>query len=288
MEFPDLSIFLSSTSILHADIIDRFQKIIWDFYRENGRKFPWRVGGSEKTDPYPIFISEVMLQQTQTDRVMKKFGPFIQKFSDFSTLALAEWVDVLAEWQGLGYNRRGLYLHQSAKIIIEKYGGFLPDDPVLVDELPGIGEATAASICAFAFNKPTVFIETNIRSVYIKIFGGNRTEISDKELLFLIEQTLDRGNPREWYYALMDYGVCIKKSCGNPNRKSKHYTVQSKFEGSDRQIRGEILRFLVKHKSAAENDIYAHFDDEPKRIARILGDLKIEGIVTEKQGIVSL
>lgn len=288
MDFPDLSSLVLSTGYVSSDVVCRFQKIIWDFYRENGRMFPWRIQGSAQTDPYPIFISEVMLQQTQTERVIKKFDPFIQRFPHFHSLALAPWADVLAEWQGLGYNRRGLYLHQSAKIIIEKYAGKLPDDPLLIDELPGIGPATAASICAFAFNRPTVFVETNIRSVFIKLFAGNRNEIDDRELIKLVGQMLEIDRPREWYYALMDYGVYIKKSCGNPNRRSRHYTVQSKFEGSDRQIRGEILRFLLKNKSADMGGIYAHLGDGSKRVEYIVDDLKREGIVTEKQGVFSL
>src|SRR5438128_283664 len=134
--------------------ITQFQKIIWQYYSEHGRHFDWR--GVD--DPYKVFISEVMLQQTQTARVAIKYPEFINRFPHFAALAQAPLKDVLLKWQGMGYNRRGMYLHRAAQIIMQDYGGMLPNDPELLDALPGIGAATAASICAFAFNRPTVFI----------------------------------------------------------------------------------------------------------------------------------
>lgn len=272
---PDFSRYFTLNSRAQEAILFEFQKTVWDFYSENGRKFPWRSDHR----PYQVFISEVMLQQTQTDRVVQKFELFTQKFPSFELLAQAELRDVLAEWQGLGYNRRGVFLHRAAQLICEKHGGILPADPVLVDSLPGIGPATAASICAFAFNLPTVFIETNIRSVYIRLFGGDGENIDDKHLLPLIEKTLDRDRPRDWYYALMDYGVMIKKTCGNPNFRSKQYTKQSRFEGSDRQIRGEILRILLAQKEIDLVGLCACFSDCPERIERIAAGLCTDGIL---------
>lgn len=221
--------------------IHEFQKIIWQHYATHGRHFDWR--GVD--DPYKVFISEVMLQQTQTARVAIKYPEFILSFPDFATLAKAPLKKVLLKWQGMGYNRRGIYLHRAAQIIMQEYNGVLPNDPTLLDALPGIGAATAASICAFAFNNPTVFIETNIRAVFIHYYFNGKDAIDDKDIFPLVQATLDQDNPREWYYALMDYGVMLKKSLVNPSRKSKHYTKQSKFEGSDRQIRGLILKILT-------------------------------------------
>ncbi len=283
-KIPDLSHFFSSDSADQKTILHDFQQTVWDFYRQNGRTFPWR----DDPRPYQVFVSEVMLQQTQTDRVLQKFEPFIKTFSDFKSLATAPLRDVLAEWQGLGYNRRGLFLHRAAQLVTEKHGGRLPAEPALVDELPGIGAATAASICAFAFNVPTVFIETNIRSVFIKVFGGDRENIDDKQILPLVEKAVDTGNPREWYYALMDYGVMIKKSCGNPNRRSKQYARQSVFEGSDRQIRGEILRVLLDKKQGDLETFVGHFETCPERVERILRGLCAEGIITERDGVLFL
>jgi A/G-specific adenine glycosylase len=225
-----------------------------------------------------------MLQQTQTSRVLQKFGPFIEAFPSFADLAAAPLGEVLAAWQGLGYNRRGLFLHRAAQQVMERYAGILPDDPTLVDDLPGIGTATAASICAFAFNRPTPFIETNIRSVYIKIFAGNRDDIDDKLLLPLVERTLARDRARDWYYALMDYGVMIKKECGNPNRRSRQYAQQSRFEGSDRQIRGEIMRFLLAKKRTHAVEICRHFSVSSERVLHILTALCDEGLLRERAG----
>lgn len=222
--------------------IHEFKKTIWKYYSTHGRLFDWR--GVD--DPYKVFISEVMLQQTQTARVATKYPEFIGQFPTFESLAQAPLKEVLLAWQGMGYNRRGMYLHRAAQTIVQDYGGLLPNDPELLDALPGIGAATAASICAFAFNRPTVFIETNIRAVFIHYFFHGREKVHDKELIPLIEAALEHANPREWYYALMDYGVMLKKSVINPSRKSVHHTKQSKFEGSDRQIRGMILKILTK------------------------------------------
>jgi len=191
-----------------------------------------------------------MLQQTQTYRVAPKYAQWMSVFPDFKTLANASLKEVLLQWQGLGYNRRGMYLHRAAQEIVQKYNGNLPDDPNNLVELPGIGKATAASVCAFAFNKKTIFIETNIRAVYIHFFFAGKDKVHDNEIFPLVEATVDHENPREWYYALMDYGVMIKKTLVNPSRKSRHHQKQSKFEGSDRQIRGMILKILTATKDA--------------------------------------
>ncbi|MBI4973413.1 A/G-specific adenine glycosylase [Candidatus Roizmanbacteria bacterium] len=239
------------------------------------RDFPWR----NTTDPYHILVSEVMLQQTQVARALIKFPVFISQFSNFKELASASTKDVLQAWQGMGYNRRALYLKKIAEIIVDTYKGKFPDDPVILDSFPGIGEATASSIVAFAFNKPVVFIETNIRRVFIHLFFGDRkSKVGDKEIFPLIEKTLDKKNPREWYWALMDYGTYLGKTVDNPNKKSKHYSIQSKFEGSDRQVRGEILRILLK-KSQTEKEIISVIKKDVNKTKKILTDLTKEQFV---------
>lgn len=206
-----------------------------------GRTFSWRT----TTNPYHIFISEIMLQQTQTHRVKEKYETFIKTFPTFSTIAHAPFQNILATWQGLGYNRRAKFLQKSAQIITNQYNATLPQKPELLQMLPGIGPATAASIAAFAFNKPTVFVETNIRVVFMHFFLQKKEQITDKEILALVAQALDTANPKKWYYALMDYGVMLKAQGINPINKSKHYHKQSKFNGSNRQIRGAILQLLL-------------------------------------------
>lgn len=254
---------------------DAFVARIWAYHREHRRAFPWR----DVVSPYGVFISEVMLQQTQTHRVVPKYLAFVDAFADFNALANAPFADILALWKGLGYNRRALALKNAAQIIVEDFGGILPDDPALLVSLPGIGKATASSITAFAFNKPTVFIETNIRTVFIDAFFKDRTDVHDRELLPLIEATLAHHASREWYYALMDYGVMLKKTHGNVSRQSVHYHRQSRFVGSDRQVRGKILGVLLTQPRIAQRQLPRLVGADDERCERILRDLHQEGLI---------
>ena len=273
-----------TTVSLSCERILAFQNVIYDYYKAHGRKLLWRYCDN----PYYVIVSEIMLQQTQVDRVIHKYEQFIVAFPTLELLAQAPVADVLAVWQGLGYNRRALALQQFAKRVQEEYAGMFPQDPEVLCTFKGIGKATAASICAFAFNKPTVFIETNIRSVYIHCFFSDSYEVKDAEIMPLIEQTLDNKNPRSWYYALMDYGVMLKKKHKNPSRKSAHYVVQSKFEGSDRQIRGMILKLLLEHTVMKEDDFFAAIERDTQRISSILTVLSKEGFIQEKKGFYTL
>jgi len=257
---------------------DRFKKIIGDYYRKHKREMPWRTDIS----PYAIFISEVMLQQTQVARVLVKYSHFINTFPDFQSLATASTSVLLSVWQGMGYNRRALYLKAAAQIVCLKYNSALPEDSQLLDELPGIGFATACSIGAFAFNKPVVFIETNIRRVFIHHYFNDGIIVADDEIIPHIERTLDRRNPREWYWALMDYGAYLATQIDNPNRKSKHYTKQKKFEGSVREMRGGLLKLLLK-KSYTVSELKKMYKGD-ERLFTALEQLEKEGfIVLEKK-----
>ncbi len=255
--------------------IKNFQELIWNFYATSGRPFAWR----NVDDPYKVVVSEIMLQQTQTYRVAPKYDLFITELSNFHALAQASLRDVLSLWQGLGYNRRGMALHNIGKKVIAEFDGQLPNDPEILVTFPGIGKATAASICAFAFNNPTVFIETNIRAVFIHCFFNDKTDVHDKEIEPLVAQTLDTTNAREWYYALMDYGVMLKKTMPNPSRKSRHHTKQSKFQGSDRQIRGMILKYLVHYPNISQDTLVHGIPCEDNRVERIVQNLCKEGLV---------
>ncbi len=282
-QVPDLSTFLTE-NVLSTDGVERFHALIYDYYAQHGRSFVWR----NTTNPYHIMVSEVMLQQTQTERVKEKFEQFVRAFPSFEGLANARFSDVMFQWQGLGYNRRALALHKTAQTIVADFGGVLPADPAILVTFGGIGKATAASICAFAFNMPTIFIETNIRTVFIQIFFPRATEVHDDDILPLVEATLDRNNPRTWYYALMDYGVALKKICDNPSRKSAHHIIQSRFEGSERQIRGMILKLLTEHKRLSWNELTMHIPREEARIKKNLESLCNEGFVKSEHGFFAL
>jgi len=263
--------------ILKDDQIAQFQKIIYEFSALNRRDFIWR----DDITPYKILISEVMLQQTQTARVVPKFENWLEQFPDFKTLAQASNHEVLTAWQGLGYNRRGLALAKIAQIVSDKYDHELPNDPIVLETFPAIGPNTAGSICAFAFNLPITFIETNIRTVFTDFFFKGQSDISDKQLLPLIKATLDHKKSREWYYALMDYGVYLKKQLPKINAASKHYTRQSRFEGSKRQVRGAIVKILTQSKQVEYQSLIEFLKFElPTNIHDF--DAIIENLIEEK------
>ena len=260
--------------------IGRFRQIIGTYYRRNGRQFPWR----QTSDPYRILVSELMLQQTQTERVGPKYAAFLEAFPTINRLAAASLREVLLLWQGLGYNRRARYLHECARQVVVSYDGELPRDPALLVELPGIGPGTAGAVAAFAYQIPTVFIETNIRRVYLHFFYPDRDRVHDRELLPLIERTLDKANPREWYYALMDYGVYLRGLFTNPNRRSVHYTRQSRFEDSNRQVRGAVIRELLTG-DATVPELALRTSQDEARVRQVLVELSEEGMIVAEDGV---
>jgi A/G-specific adenine glycosylase len=227
---------------LTPDAAARFRQQIYRYFQQHGRHLPWRTS----RDPYQILVSEIMLQQTQVERVTLKYEPFLAAFPDVASLARAPLAEVMAAWQGLGYNRRALALKRIAQRLMAEFGGRLPEAVDTLRTLPGIGPATAGALAAFAFNQPVGFIETNIRRVFIHCFFAGQHGIRDREILPLVEKTLDRERPRTWYYALMDYGAALRRPGANANRRSAHYQRQSPFTGSDRQIRGLILKTLLE------------------------------------------
>jgi len=258
--------------------IRRFRKEVYDYYRRNGRALPWR----KHRNPYRILLSELMLQQTQVGRVIEKYGQFLRRFPTIESVARAPLRAVLEQWQGLGYNRRALALKNLAVICVDRHEGRIPSTIEALKALPGVGAATAGAVCAFAFNKPAVFVETNIRSVFIHHFFQDREGIKDSEILPLVEQTLDAKRPRRWYYALMDYGVALKERHVNPSRRSAHYTKQSPFEGSLRQVRGMILRALVKDPGITKAALVQEINRDVDRVGKCLQQLCKEGFILKK------
>lgn len=219
-----------------------FRTTILTYWKRHGRHdLPWRKG----ITPYRILVSEIMLQQTQVPRVIPKFRAFIRAFPTFRSLASAKPSDVLRLWQGLGYNRRALMLQRCAIVVSRECRGRMPRTVEQLRDLPGIGPYTAGAILAFGFDMPVPLLETNIRRVYLHHFFPKRQNVPDAELLPVIERTMDRALPRRWYSALMDYGTWLATQVPNPNRRARSYSRQSRFEGSDRQLRGAVLRALL-------------------------------------------
>ncbi|MAZ30413.1 endonuclease III [bacterium] len=222
----------------------QFITTVHNYYCEHGRhSLLWR----RTNNPYRIVVSEIMLQQTQVDRVVPKYRAFLRQFPTAKKLATASLAEVIKVWQGLGYNRRAKLLQQCAQVITNEYGGRWPQTYIKLTSLPGIGPYTAGAVMAFAYNQAVPLIETNVRTVYLHHFFPNDTDVTDKYILTLVERHLPHvGDARVWYAALMDYGSYLKKTHGNPNSRAAGYVKQSTFKGSDREVRGAIVRTLTQ------------------------------------------
>lgn len=259
--------------------IKHFRDTVWKYYAKHKRDFPWR----RTTDPYHILVSEVMLQQTQAPRVALKYRDFLKKFPTVEALAKAKLSEVLMFWQGLGYNRRAKYLWETAQIIVTVYGSRVPSNPAELDALPGIGPDTAFAICAYAFNQPVVFLETNIRTVFIYHFFSKRKKVEDAEIRPLVLKTLDQNRSRLWYAALMDYGAFLKKT-DNHSKRSASYVKQSPLKGSVREVRGFILKEMLQEgclKVGMVEDIFGG-----KRAHRAILGLSGDGLIEVRRGLI--
>lgn len=239
---------------------------------------PWR----RDTRPYYVLVSELMLQQTQVERVIPKFEQFIAAFPTIDALAQASLADVLTLWSGLGYNRRAKFLHEAAQRIVADHGGVFPEIYTELVALPGVGPNTAGAILTYSFNQPTVFIETNIRTVYFHHFFEDETLVTDAALRAVVERTLDREHPREWYWALMDYGSQLKRQGAGRLDKSRHYKKQSPLKGSLREVRGLILKELTR-RDVTEKQLGALLPADD-RFPVALAALIKEGLVTTSDG----
>lgn len=264
------------------DVSD-FRELIADKGCELYRDMPWR----SDTRPYYVLVSELMLQQTQVDRVVPKFLAFVADFPTVAALADAPLSSVLSKWNGLGYNRRAKYLHDSAKIIVRDFGGEFPRGAEQIRHLKGVGINTAGAIQTYAFNEPAVFVETNIRTVYIHHFFGDGEIVDDSAIASLLEQTMNREHPREFYWALMDYGNYLKRNGAGRQRQSRQYKKQSALKGSVRETRGQIIKYLSETDAAVETLKTAVDYDE--RFDKALSGLIKDGLVTrERDGVVHL
>lgn len=251
--------------------------------RELYRDLPWR----NTRDPYEIWISEVMLQQTQVARVLTRWERFLARFPTVDALAAASPGDVVEEWQGMGYNRRALALKRAADICSEQYGGCMPEGVEALVGLPGIGEATAAGIMAFSRDVPCVYIETNVRAVFIHRFFPDEERVTDKQLRPLVEAACPTEDVRGWYYALLDVGAHLKRTQVNPSRRAAAYTRQSAFEGSRRQKRSWLLREVMASPGIESEELLARLNRIEREAGRdgvdratfdsIMGDLEREG-----------
>jgi A/G-specific adenine glycosylase len=266
--------------------IRAFQKKVLSYYKKNGRHtLPWR----KTHDPYKILVSEVMLQQTQVERVIPYYNAWIKRWPTAQALAKAPLSQLLTAWSGLGYNSRAKRLQEAVKAIVSLYKGRFPRTRSKIEALPGIGPYTAGAICAFAFNQDVVFIETNIRTVLFNEFVKVKNDrdhafvMSDKELLETLEKLLPKGRSRQWYSALMDYGSYLKSIGKGMNVASKSYKKQPPLKGSLREIRGAIIRTLTK-KPVTQAQLVKLFSLQRKaEVLEVLLKLQTEGLI-QKSG----
>ena len=229
---------------------EAFVARIRELARPCWRDLPWR----HTHDPYHVWLSEVMLQQTQVPRVLARWDEWLGRFPTVRDLAAASDADVLAAWQGMGYNRRALALHRTAVEIVGSRRGSFPRGTEELLALPGVGPSTAAGIRAFAFDLPSVYIETNVRAVFIHELFPTAEKVPDSALVPLVRACCPgpQRDVRGWYWALLDYGAWLKKQVANPTRRSGSYARQSRFEGSNRQKRAEVVRILLDARGYGE------------------------------------
>lgn len=261
---------------------EEFLELISQRGAELYRDMPWR----QDTRPYYILVSELMLQQTQVDRVIPKFMAFIERFPDEATLASAPLADVLTLWNGLGYNRRARFLHESAKKIVHELDGTFPCNKDAVMTLPGVGKGTAGAIMTYAFNAVEPFIETNVRTVYFHHFFADHDTVSDRQIMEILERTIDQENPREFYWALMDYGSWLKRQGASRNKLSAGYKKQSPLKGSVREVRGQIVRLLTEGPQR-EKEIRTRLNADGRFKAALAGLVR-DKLIAESSGMFHL
>lgn len=264
--------------------IEAFRTQVLGYYHEHGRSgMPWR----ETRDPYRVWVSEAMLQQTQVARVLPRYEAWLERFPTVDSLAAAPLGAVLEAWQGLGYNRRAVALKRAAEEISSHYEGRVPDDQAALLALPGIGPATAAGILVFAYDQPARYLETNVRAAFLHEFFADCDAVADREIVPLLDRALPdpaQADARTWYYALMDWGAHLKRTQLNPSRRSRHHSKQSAFEGSHRQKRARALRAVIASPGMTIGELAVELGIEHGFAESLAEELAGEGFLTIDAG----
>lgn len=271
--------------------IESFRATVRERGRTLYRDLPWR----DVRDPYAVLVSEVMLQQTQVKRVLGFWGRWLETFPTLDALAAAPTSLVLERWQGLGYNRRALALKRTAEICSEEHAGVLPVASTDLLLLPGVGPSTAAGIRVFAYGLADVYLETNVRTVFLHELFPDEMDVPDTQIVPLVERACDWDDPRGWYYALLDYGAYLKTIMPNPSRRSRHHVRQSAFEGSRRQKRAWLLQAVLAGDGLSTDELAVALDEweagegRPQTsisdVEDILADLAAERFMTCCDGV---
>lgn len=280
-----------------------FRRAVLGWFGREGRDLPWR----RTRDAWRVLVSEVMLQQTQVERVIPKYEAFVRRWPTPAALAASSTGDVLAAWSGLGYNRRAARLREAAIAIVGRHGGAMPADVESLEALPGVGRYTARAVAAFAHDRDVALWDTNIRRIFLRYFLGGEFAgrvPGNAELESVLAAALPKGRSRDWHGALMDLGsaVCAGRlpRCGScPLARScmaaprfmageapprALVRPQPRFEGSRRQARGAVIRELAAagRKGIRESEAAA-------RLARpdaadVIDALVGEGLIVRRRG----
>jgi A/G-specific adenine glycosylase len=269
------------------------------WFASRSRAYPWR--GTR--DPYRVWVSEIMLQQTQAARVAPAFEAFVRRFPSVTSLAAASRREVLRAWDGLGYHRRAVALSEGARIVVRDHGGQLPADPAALRGLPGVGPYTSAAVASIAFGMPVAAVDTNVRRVVARVhLGIEADDASPREVAELSNAWLDPRDPGRWNQALMDLGreVCRPRprcercplatgcrfvAAGLPVRPARRR--QGPFRGSTREVRGAIVLALRTHESLSIGRLIAETGFEKERVAPAVSALAGEGIVAAGPAAIS-
>jgi len=186
----------------HFHSVPRFRRMLLAWFDRNRRQLPWRGD----RDPYHVWLSEIMLQQTRVAAVVNHYERFLHRFPTVKTLAAARESAVLAAWSGLGYYRRARMLHAGAKKVVTEYAGALPSDTAHLRELPGIGRYTSAAIASIAFGEPVAVVDGNVERVLRRVYGRN---LAGESLWSAAEQLLSREHPGDFNQAMMELGATL-------------------------------------------------------------------------------
>lgn len=265
--------------------VKEFQHTIFSWWEKNKRDLPWR----RTHDPYRIFISEIMLQQTQVSRVLPKYQEFLDLFPTVSALAQASPAGVLRVWKGLGYNRRALYMLKTARIIRDKYNGHFPSRYELLITLPGMGVYTARALLVFAYKQDVAMVDTNIRQIITHFFFRD-TPQRPAVIQSAADALVPKGKSWEWHQALMDYGALAMSNakCQMINKKKKSIP----FRESNRFYRGRIidqLRLGNTSRSALIGDFQKRYAKSRAFLSAVISGLEHDGLLVRfARGIIGL
>jgi A/G-specific adenine glycosylase len=284
--------------------------ILIEWFRRHGRNLPWR----HTRDPYRILVAELMLQQTQVERVIPKYHAFLALFPTVADLANAPTSAVITAWQGLGYNRRAVYLQRTAHAVQHQYAGEFPRSVAELRALPGIGPYTAGAIACFAFEQDVGFLDTNIRRVIVRLHHDPTTETNERDLWQLAEQLVPQEQGWWWNQAIMELGALIctaqRPKCvqcplrghchdyqarlvadeqllATPTPPHKRVAERKKSEpflGSNRYIRGRIIDALRAQAPQTPEQLCAHIQQsypalDQQRLEHLLHGLMADGLI---------